>query len=140
MEREPFVYMLASRRHGTLYTGVTSNLPQRIWQHRTGVLKGFSSRYGVRRLVWFEQHETMDAAIVRERRIKEWQRPWKVRLIETEKPILGRSRRSRSVFPLTERRRPPSPSSRRRPGPMTPPHAKSTRPHPPRHPGEGRDP
>jgi len=65
-----------------LYTGVTSNLPARIWQHKDGTFEGFSKRYGCDRLVWFELHETMDAAIAREKQIKEWKRSWKLRLIE----------------------------------------------------------
>lgn len=79
----PCVYILASRRHGTLYTGVTSNLPVRIEQHREGLIPGFSKRYGVDRLVWYEAHETMESAILREKRIKEWRRAWKIDLIQT---------------------------------------------------------
>jgi putative endonuclease len=86
MERDPCVYILASRRHGTLYTGVTSNLFQRLWQHRSGITKGFAGRYGVWLLVWFEMHGDMESAITREKRIKEWRRAWKVRLIEGENP------------------------------------------------------
>ena len=83
---QPCVYLLASRRNGVLYVGVTSNLPQRIWQHRTHVIAGFTSRYRVHRLVWFEQHETMESAILREKAIKEWQRHWKRELIEATNP------------------------------------------------------
>jgi putative endonuclease len=86
MERDPCVYILASRRHGTLYAGVTSNLFQRLWQHRNGITKGFVSRYAVCRLVWFEMHGDMDSAIAREKRIKNWKRDWKVQLIEGENP------------------------------------------------------
>jgi putative endonuclease len=86
MDRDPCVYILASRRNGTIYTGVTSNLFQRLWQHRNGITKGFVSRYAVWRLLWFEMHGDMDSAITREKRIKEWQRTWKVRLIERENP------------------------------------------------------
>jgi len=86
MDRDPCVYILASRRHGTLYTGVTSNLFQRLWQHRHGITKGFVGRYAVWRLVWFEMHGDMGSAITREKRIKEWQRDWEVRLIEGENP------------------------------------------------------
>ena len=86
MERAPFVYILASRRNGTLYTGVTGNLPQRIWQHRNGRIAGFTRKYGVRMLVYFESHQTMPAAIVREKQIKEWRRAWKIALIERDNP------------------------------------------------------
>ncbi|HXG80195.1 MAG TPA: GIY-YIG nuclease family protein [Sphingomicrobium sp.] len=86
MERIPCVYLLASGFHGTLYTGVTSNLPGRTWQHREEVTGGFTKRYGVKRLVWFEVHETMDGAIRREKQIKRWHRQWKIELIEAENP------------------------------------------------------
>ncbi|MBJ6122088.1 GIY-YIG nuclease family protein [Sphingomonas mollis] len=79
---QPCVYILASRRHGTLYIGVTSNLLARIVQHREGLIPGFTQRYGVRQLVWYEMHDTMDAAILREKRMKEWRRAWKIDLIE----------------------------------------------------------
>ncbi len=80
--REPAVYILASHRNGTLYTGVTSDLPGRLWKHREEFHCGYTSKYGVKRLVWFEAHEMMESAIVREKRIKKWNRAWKVRLIE----------------------------------------------------------
>jgi putative endonuclease len=80
--RDPCVYILASGRNGTLYVGVTSNLVQRIWQHRTGEIDGFTRKYDVKRLVWFEMHATMEAAIQREKQIKKWNRAWKVELIE----------------------------------------------------------
>ena len=83
---QPAVYVLASRRNGTLYTGVTSDLPGRIYQHRTGLIRGFTRDYGVKTLVWFELHDTMDGAIVREKRIKKWNRAWKLRLIEATNP------------------------------------------------------
>jgi len=86
MERIPSVYLLASGFHGTLYTGVTSNLLGRIWQHREEVTGGFTKRYGVKRLVWFEVHETMDGAIRREKSIKRWHRQWKIQLVEAENP------------------------------------------------------
>lgn len=86
MDRRPFVYIMASRRNGTLYTGVTSNLPCRVWQHRTRATGGFTARYNVHRLVYMEPHESMEAAIVREKQIKEWQRAWKLRLIESVNP------------------------------------------------------
>jgi putative endonuclease len=83
---QPTVYILASRRYGTLYTGVTSNLMQRIYQHREEVIKGFATKHGVKMLVWFEQHGTMETAIQREKRIKKWNRPWRINLIEKDNP------------------------------------------------------
>ncbi len=77
-----YVYILASRRHGTLYTGVTSDLPARIHQHRTETFSGFTADYGVKRLVWFEAHDDIAEAIWREKRIKGWKRDWKIKLIE----------------------------------------------------------
>ncbi|WP_024327297.1 GIY-YIG nuclease family protein [Thioalkalivibrio sp. AKL19] len=86
MEKHPAVYILTNRREGTLYTGVTSNLPSRIAQHRDDFVPGFTRRYKLYRLVWFEQHESMDEAIRREKQIKRWRRPWKIDLVETENP------------------------------------------------------
>jgi putative endonuclease len=88
MQREfsPTVYILASRRNGTLYTGVTSDPPGRIYQHRHGLVPGFTREYGVKLLVWFEQHATMESAIQREKRIKKWNRAWKLQLIEAANP------------------------------------------------------
>ena len=88
MDREfaPTVYLLASRRNGTLYVGVTSDLLSRIHKHRTGQLPGFTREYGMRLLVWFEQHSTMEEAILREKRIKKWNRAWKLQLIESANP------------------------------------------------------
>ena len=83
---QPCVYILASKRNGTLYTGVTSNLLVRIHEHRAGFVRGFTRQYGVELLVWFEQHPTMDSAITREKRIKKWNRAWKLELIETANP------------------------------------------------------
>ena len=80
--RCPCVYILASKRNGTLYTGVTSNLLQRVWQHRNAFAAGFTRQYGVHRLVWYEMHSTMESAITREKQLKGWHRRWKVRLIE----------------------------------------------------------
>ena len=82
----PCVYILASKRNGTLYLGVTSNLVQRIWQHKHDFVEGFTKRYGVHTLVWFEGHESMESAIAREKAIKEWKRVWKVELIENGNP------------------------------------------------------
>lgn len=77
---------MASRRNGTLYIGVTSNLIQRVAQHRQGLLDGFTEQYAVKMLVWFEAHEDIRAAIIREKRIKKWERAWKLRLIEAANP------------------------------------------------------
>jgi putative endonuclease len=83
---QPTVYILASKRNGTLYTGVTSNLLARIQQHREGQVRGFTRKHGIELLVWFEQHPTMESAITREKRIKKWNRAWKLDLIETGNP------------------------------------------------------
>jgi putative endonuclease len=77
-----YVYILASRKNGTLYIGMTDNLIQRVWMHRNGVVKGFTKKYGVRTLVWYEQHETRELAFTRERQLKRWNRIWKLELIE----------------------------------------------------------
>ena len=86
MQRDfaPCVYIMASRKNGTLYTGVTSNLIQRIHEHREGMMPGFTRDHGVTRLVWFEQHSTMEHAIIREKRIKKWLRVWKLELFERD--------------------------------------------------------
>jgi putative endonuclease len=84
--KQPAVYILASKRNGTLYIGVTSDLVQRIWQHKNGVVKGFTKNHGVHMLVWYELHEDMESAIIREKRLKKWNRDWKLRLIEEMNP------------------------------------------------------
>ncbi|MGE0458732.1 MAG: GIY-YIG nuclease family protein [Bauldia sp.] len=81
-----FVYILASRKRGTLYVGQTSNLPHRIEQHRTSILPSFTRRYGVLRLVYAEQHETREDARQREAQLKRWARAWKIQLIEASNP------------------------------------------------------
>ena len=86
MKKLPCVYLLASARNGTLYTGVTSNLPRRVSEHRLKLYSGFTREYGVERLVWYEQHGTMLSAIRREKRIKKWRRRWKLKLIEDMNP------------------------------------------------------
>jgi putative endonuclease len=88
MQREflPTVYILASQRNGTLYIGVTSNLMQRLHQHRAGLIEGFTKDYGVHRLVWFENGGSMEDAIRREKQIKKWNRQWKLELIEKGNP------------------------------------------------------
>ena len=78
--------MLASKRNGTLYIGVTSDLVKRIWEHRNDMVDGFTNRYHVHRLVWYEQHESMESAITREKRLKNWKRKWKLELIESSNP------------------------------------------------------
>ena len=84
--KQPCVYILTSKRNGTLYVGVTSNLAQRVWQHKNDLAKGFTKRYGVHTLVWHERHDTMASAIAREKALKEWQRSWKLELIERDNP------------------------------------------------------
>ena len=84
--KQPAVYIMANRRNGTLYTGVTSNLPQRAWQHRTGVAPGFTLQYGCKMLVWYELHSTMADAIAREKQIKGGSRKKKLALIESMNP------------------------------------------------------
>ena len=82
----PCVYILASQRNGTLYAGVTSNLVQRIWQHKNDQVEGFTKKYKVHILVWYEPHESMESAIAREKVLKEWRRAWKLELIEGANP------------------------------------------------------
>ncbi|HEY2524652.1 MAG TPA: GIY-YIG nuclease family protein [Candidatus Binataceae bacterium] len=86
--RDPFiaVYMMSNRKHGTLYIGVTSNLVKRAWQHRDGVMEGFTKKYSLKRLVWYERHESMVAAIQREKSLKKYKRDWKINLIERDNP------------------------------------------------------
>jgi len=79
-----YVYMLASKPYGTLYIGTTSDLVRRVWEHKYNVVLGFTKRYGVDQLVWFEAHQSRDAALQREKQIKEWRRDWKINLIERE--------------------------------------------------------
>ncbi len=86
MQKLPCVYILASQRNGTLYTGVTSDLAKRIWEHKNKVVEGFSSKYQIHLLVWYEVHESMSSAITREKAIKKWNRTWKVELIEKTNP------------------------------------------------------
>ncbi len=86
MEKNSFVYMLASQRNGTIYVGVTSDMVKRVWQHKNDFIDGFTKQHGVHMLVWFERHENMESAITREKRIKAWKRLWKLNLIESENP------------------------------------------------------
>ena len=84
--KAPCVYILANKPNGTLYIGVTSNLVQRVWQHKNDLVEGFTKRYGIHRLVWYEAHENMESAITREKMLKRWKRAWKIRLIEKANP------------------------------------------------------
>ena len=84
--RQGYVYILASKRNGTLYTGVTSDLPRRLFEHQHHLTPGFTSRYGVQTLVWFEVHDLVTDAIAREKTIKKWPRQWKIDLIEAMNP------------------------------------------------------
>ena len=84
--KQPCVYMLASKRNGTLYAGVTSDLLKRVWEHKNDLIDGFTKKYRIHHLVWFEVHEDMHAAIIREKNIKAWKRAWKIELIEEANP------------------------------------------------------
>ena len=86
MDKQPAVYMLANKRNGTLYIGVTSDLVKRIWQHKNNMVEGFTKRYGVHQLVWYELHENMQSALEREKRMKGWKRKWKLKFIESMNP------------------------------------------------------
>ena len=86
MELGGYVYIMASRRNGTIYIGVTSDLAKRAWEHREGLIDGFTKKYGCKMLVWFEHHGTIEAAILREKQMKEWRRAWKLRRIEEMNP------------------------------------------------------
>lgn len=86
MTRQPCVYILASQKNGTLYIGVTSNLTQRVWQHKNNEVSGFTQKYNVHMLVYYELHEQMESAILREKQMKKWNRDWKIQLIEKENP------------------------------------------------------
>ena len=82
MERMPCVYILASKPNGTLYIGVTSDLVQRTWQHKNNFVEGFTKKHATHTLVWYEQHQDMESAILREKELKKWRRQWKIELIE----------------------------------------------------------
>jgi len=83
---QPCVYMMASERNGTFYIGVTSDLIARVWQHKNNVADGFTKKYAVHQLIWYETHESMESAILREKSLKKWNRIWKLRLIEQMNP------------------------------------------------------
>jgi len=85
-EKRPVVYILASKRNGTLYVGVTSDLSIRVWQHKNDQVEGFTKKYGVHTLVYYEWHDDMRSAIIREKQIKKWNRSWKLELIESVNP------------------------------------------------------
>ena len=85
-ERQPCVYILASKRNGTLYIGVTSDLIKRVWEHKNDLVEGFTKEYGVHQLVYFEMLEDMVLAIQREKQMKKWNRDWKIQLIENDNP------------------------------------------------------
>ncbi len=87
VKKQPCVYLLASKRNGTLYAGVTSDLVKRIWEHKNNVVEGFTKKNGVHTLVWYEVHETMESAIGREKAIKNWKRDWKIKVIEEMNPL-----------------------------------------------------
>lgn len=86
MNKQPCLYILASKKNGTIYIGVTSDLVKRIWQHKEKLVKGFTEKYKVETLVYFEQHEDMMSAITREKQMKKWNRQWKINLIEKNNP------------------------------------------------------
>jgi len=86
MKKHPAVYILASKRNGTLYLGVTSDLIKRVWQHKNDLVEGFTKRYRVHLLVWYEQYPSMLSAIKREKQMKEWKRKWKLEVIERMNP------------------------------------------------------
>jgi len=86
MERKPCVYILASKPNGTLYVGVTSDLIKRTWEHKNNFVAGFTKKYNVHTLVWYELHESVESAILREKQIKKWNRRWKIDLIEKANP------------------------------------------------------
>jgi putative endonuclease len=87
MHKQPAVYVLASKRNGTLYIGVTGDLPKRVWEHKNDLVDGFTKRYSVHDLVYYELHKNMVDAIQREKQIKKWNRGWKLELIEKKNPL-----------------------------------------------------
>ena len=125
--KAPVVYILASQRNGTLYIGVTSDLIQRIWQHREGVVEGFTQQHAVKTLVWYEQHDTMESAITREKALKKWNRDWKIRLIQKTNPnwldlwadITGQTK-DEPQSPIPSSPPAPAPSSPPAPAPSSP--------------------
>jgi putative endonuclease len=100
-EKEPVVYIMASRRNGTLYIGVTSDLIKRVWEHRTHAIEGFTKKYDVRTLMYYEVHSEMLSAILREKQLKRWRRKWKLQLIETANPSWQDRWNEIAGFPLS---------------------------------------
>ena len=86
MKRQPTVYILANNQNGTVYVGVTSDLVKRVWEHKNDLIEGFTRKYGVHQLVYYEMHTDMLAAITREKQLKKWNRAWKLELIEEKNP------------------------------------------------------
>jgi len=86
MAKQFYVYILASKRNGTLYIGMTSNLTKRIWEHKNDIIDGFTKSYNIKTLVYFEIHDDVEIAITREKQLKKWNRAWKIRLIEEKNP------------------------------------------------------
>ena len=86
MNSYSYVYLLASQRNGSLYLGVTTNLAKRVWEHKNKFIEGHTKKYHIDKLVWFEQHESLEAAIMREKQLKKWNRAWKIRRIEMTNP------------------------------------------------------
>ena len=86
MERQPAVYILTNKRNGTIYIGVTSDLAKRVWEHKNSMASGFTKKYNLHRLVWYELHDDMESAIIHEKRLKEYKRSWKLKLIENMNP------------------------------------------------------
>jgi len=85
--KDAYVYMMASKKNGTLYVGVTSDLVKRVYEHKQGIVESFTKKYGIHQLVWYEYHAAISEAILRERQIKKWKRAWKIELIEKNNPL-----------------------------------------------------
>ena len=81
-----YVYIMASRKHGTLYIGVTNNLERRVYEHKNDLVEGYTEKYGVHSLVWFESTNDINVALLREKQLKKWNRAWKIRIIEENNP------------------------------------------------------
>jgi putative endonuclease len=86
MEKRGYVYIMANKRNGTLYIGVTSDLPKRVWEHKNEVVHGFTKKYGIKTLVYYEVSDSIEGAVLREKQMKKWNRQWKLRLIEEMNP------------------------------------------------------
>ena len=112
-----YVYLLASKPHGTLYIGTISDLARRIWEHKNRLVAGFTKRYEVDRPVWFEVHEFTAVALRREKQIKEWKRDWKINLLERDNPHWTDLYATLTLWSAEPQRSLPS---RRRPGPISP--------------------